>query len=174
MRRRPRKIGRGAADAAPETTATTPASAATEPAATMPEPAPAATLPEPGPAPAAPDPMPVGKAAAPTPEAPEVAVVPEPVRPAIDNATVSSVVGAVRPEVLKCFAEGKKKDHAMKGTLAVQLAVDTAGKVKHIQVQSTLNDPLVAACVVRSANAWRFPSRSGAEVAMVNYPFTIN
>ena len=109
------------------------------------------------------------------------ATLPEPVAapaavpaPAIDNATVSSVVAAHRPEVLKCFAEGKKKDHAMKGTLAVELAVDTAGKVKHIQVQSTLNNPLVAACVVKSANAWRFPRRGGGELAMINYPFTIN
>jgi hypothetical protein len=37
-----------------------------------------------------------------------------------------------------------------------------------------LNNPLVAACVVRSANAWKFPTRDGADLATVNYPFTIN
>src|SRR5262249_37421510 len=108
---------------------------------------------------------------------------PEPVKPqeevakpaAIDNATVTSVVSTHRPEVLKCFAEGKKKDHALKGTISLQLQVDSGGKVHRVQVQSTLKDPLVAACVVKSANTWKFPARSGnGDVATVTYPFTIN
>jgi hypothetical protein len=153
----PRKIGRAAAEAetAPEQIA------ATEPAPiTAPEPVVAPTPPVDEPKPEEPKPA--------------IAAEPAPVRPAIDSATVSSVVGQHRPEVLKCFAEGKKKDRAMKGTLALQLQVDAAGKVNHIQVQSTLGSPLVAACVVKSANAWRFPSRGGGDVATVNYPFTIN
>jgi hypothetical protein len=112
-------------------------------------------------------------------DAPITKVEPVPVpaiaKPAIDNATVTSVVGSHRPEVLKCFAEGKKKDHGLKGTVSLQMQVDAAGKVHHIQVQSSLKDPLVAACVVKSANGWRFPSRSNdGEMATVNYPFTIN
>jgi tRNA A-37 threonylcarbamoyl transferase component Bud32 len=95
-------------------------------------------------------------------------------RPLIDNATVSSVISTHRPEVLKCFAEGKKKNAAMKGTISVQLQVEPSGKVHRVQVQSTLGAPLVAACVVRAANAWKFPSRSGSEVATVSYPFTLN
>jgi eukaryotic-like serine/threonine-protein kinase len=95
-------------------------------------------------------------------------------RPLIDNATVSSVISTHRPEVLKCFAEGKKKNAAMKGTVNVQLQVEPSGKVHRVQVQSTLGAPLVAACVVRAANAWKFPSRAGSEVASVSYPFTIN
>jgi hypothetical protein len=147
----PRKIGRAAAEA--ETASDQ--IAATEPAPiTAPEPAPVVA-----PAPGVDEPKPEE---------------PAPVHPAIDNSTVSSVIGQHRPEVLKCFAEGKKKDRAMKGTLALQLQVDAAGKVNHIQVQSTLGSPLVAACVVKSANAWKFPSRGGADVATVNYPFTIN
>jgi outer membrane biosynthesis protein TonB len=62
----------------------------------------------------------------------------------------------------------------MKGTLTLQLQVEANGKVTRAQVQSTLNAPLVAACVVRAANAWSFPSRSGGEAATVAYPFTIN
>ena len=42
------------------------------------------------------------------------------------------------------------------------------------QVQSTLSNPLVAACVVKSANEWKFPSRTGTDLAAVAYPFTIN
>jgi serine/threonine-protein kinase len=168
----PRKIGRAAADAQPATPETpAPAEVATT------EPAPVTSgvaAPEPVPAPkeeTKPEQtMPVANVDEPKP----AATMPEPARPAIDKATVSSVIGQHRPEVLKCFAEGKKKDHAMKGTLDLQLEVDATGKVKHIQVQSTINNPLVAACVVKSANAWRFPSRGGADMATVNYPFTIN
>jgi hypothetical protein len=168
----PRKIGRAAADAQPAAGETPdPAEvAATEPAPVTS----GVAAPEPVPAPKeetkAQQTMPVATADEPKP----AATMPEPARPAIDKATVSSVIGQHRPEVLKCFAEGKKKDHAMKGTLDLQLEVDAMGKVKHIQVQSTINNPLVAACVVRSANAWRFPSRGGADLATVNYPFTIN
>ena len=162
-----RKIGRAAAE---ETPAPPAIEVTTEaPAIEVTTEAPAAEV-----APAAADPV----AAVELPKPAEVpappAPVEEPEQPAIDKATMSSIVGAHRPEVLKCFAEGKKQDRAMKGTLDLQLAVDAAGKVKHIQVQSTLNNPLVAACVVRSANAWTFPSRDGADLATVNYPFTIN
>lgn len=124
---------------------TTPTTVADVPTATPPAPAPATTA------------------------APAVAA-----RPAIDKATVSSVISTHRPEVLKCFAEGKKKNSAMKGTISLQLQVEASGKVHRVQVQSTLNAPLVAACVVRAANTWAFPKRPGGEVATVEYPFTIN
>lgn len=158
-----RKIGRAAAEEAPapETPEAPAIEVTTEAPAAEPAPAPAdpvaaVELPKPADVPAAPAP------------------VQEPEQPVIDKATMSTVVGAHRPEVLKCFADGKKADRAMKGTLDLQLAVDAAGKVKHIQVQSTLNNPLVAACVVRSANAWQFPARDGGDLATANYPFTIN
>ena len=34
--------------------------------------------------------------------------------------------------------------------------------------------PLVAACVIKAANGWRFPDRASVDVASVAYPFTIN
>ena len=106
-------------------------------------------------------------------------VVPVPVKPAppkstFDTATVSAVVGQNRMAVMKCFSEGKKTNPKMKGSLQVHLAVDTAGKVKQVQVQSTLGAPRVAACVAKSVNGWKFPTRSTGQIAMVSYPFTIN
>ena len=83
------------------------------------------------------------------------------------------MIGAHRPEVLKCVAAGKKADHAMKGTITLQLQVDATGRVR-AQVQSTLGSPLVASCVVRAASSWKFPARSGDDFANVSYPFTIN
>jgi hypothetical protein len=99
--------------------------------------------------------------------------VPKTVQPLIDAATVSSVVGSHRPEVLKCFASGKSKDHSMKGTIELQLQVGETGKVRRVQVQSTLKDPVVAACIVKAASAWKFPGHAGGD-ASVAYPFTFN
>jgi serine/threonine protein kinase len=92
----------------------------------------------------------------------------------IDAATVSSVVGNHQGEVQKCFADGKKKNGNLKGTLSLQLQVDAGGKVHRVQIQSTLKDPLVAACVVKSASRWQFPARAGGEAQTVSYPFSVN
>ncbi|HEY5927879.1 MAG TPA: protein kinase [Kofleriaceae bacterium] len=156
----PRKIGRSTVDTEP-----TPAPVAKE----EPKVEPVAVEPkeEPKPEPANEEKV----VEAPKPEVPKVV---EQVRPQIDRATVNSVISAHRPEVLKCFAEGKKKNAGMKGTLSLQLQVNAAGGVHRVQVQSTLNNPLVAACVVKAANTWKFPARNGGEIATVAYPFTIN
>nr|MBA3457104.1 protein kinase [Deltaproteobacteria bacterium] len=155
----PRKIGRGA-----EETKAEPAVAATM-QVLPPTPAKTEPLPQPDAEPA------VTKTDV-EPKA-EPAVEPAVAKPSIDKATVTSVIGAHRPEVLKCFAEGKKKNPNMKGTVTLQLQVDTTGKVR-AQVQSTLNNPLVASCVIKSANGWRFPARAGGDSQLVVYPFTIN
>jgi TonB family protein len=77
-------------------------------------------------------------------------------------------------EINKCFADGKKKNGALKGTINLQLQVDAGGKVHRVQVQSSLRDPLVAACVVKSANSWKFPARTNGDVTTVSYPFAVN
>jgi len=157
----PRKIGRGA-DTEPAVAATTmPEIEPVTPAKQAPMPQPTA------------EPVVTRTAVEPKPAVDMPKAEPAVAKPAIDKATVSSVVGAHRPEVLKCFAEGKKKNPNMKGTVTLQLQVDSGGKVR-AQVQSTLNNPLVAACVIKSANAWRFPSRAAGDPQLVVYPFTIN
>jgi len=109
-----------------------------------------------------------------TPLIPGVAKV-EPPKPAIDQATLSAVVGKNRPAVLKCFTDGKKQNPKLKGTLTLSLAVDASGKVARVQVQSTITgNPLVAGCVVKAAYGWRFPSRGDGSLANVAYPFVIN
>ncbi|MFT3694819.1 MAG: protein kinase [Kofleriaceae bacterium] len=164
----PRHVGKAAVEEKIETQPLTPdvpvtlpeptKAPAEEPAAapvkeqTMPEPAPVAN-PEPKPAPV------VEKVEAP--------------KPAIEQSTINSVVGMHTGEVQKCFADGKKKSAGLKGTITLQLQVDAGGKVHRVQSQSTLNNPLVAACVVKSANAWKFPARAGGDPVTVSYPFTV-
>ena len=43
-----------------------------------------------------------------------------------------------------------------------------------VEVNSTLKDPTVAACVMREARSWKFPVRTGGDPhAEIAYPFTI-
>jgi hypothetical protein len=100
--------------------------------------------------------------------------VPAAVKPKLEPSAVSAVVAQHRVEVLRCFAEGKKADRNLQGTLTLQLAVDAAGKVQHVAIKSTLSIPVVSNCVSRAATAWKFPNRPGGDVANVAYPFTIN
>jgi eukaryotic-like serine/threonine-protein kinase len=162
----PRKIGKSNVDATRVVAATDTSLGTTAPVEALPEVEPA--KPEPPKAEPA-NPEPPADAKPDFVDAPPVKP-----RPAIDNATVTAVVGSHRPEVLKCFADGKKKDRSLHGTITLQLAVDASGKVARVQVQSTLTSPLVAGCVVKVANSWRFPARAPGEMANVAYPFTIN
>jgi serine/threonine-protein kinase len=122
----------------------------------------------------------IGKISAAEPEdgptPPIAAAVPAvvPPTPKIDADITGVVIPVHRPEVLRCFAEGKKKDHGMSGTVTLQLAVEPGGKVARAQVQSTLNAPLVAACIAKAASSWRFPARPGDDLTTVSYPFTIH
>ena len=159
----PRKIGKAAVEHTKqvELPGATPAELPTAVASTEP------ARPEPPPEAARADAEPV-----PGPVVPVVA--PTPRGETNDSAMLSSVVGTHRPEVLGCFASGKEKDPGLRGTLSLSLQVDASGKVHRVQVNSTLNNPLVAACVVKSAGGWRFPARSGTDPATVSYPFTLD
>ena len=43
-------------------------------------------------------------------------------------------------------------------TSLVEAMLFAAGAVTRVQVQSTLNNSIVAACVVKAANTWKFPA----------------
>lgn len=161
----PRKIGRALAEPAWESpTAETPV--AETPKVVE---APAAEVPKAVEAPAAEAPKVV--------EAPKAIEAPKAevtvAKPAIDRAMIASVIAQHRPEVLKCIADGKKKSPDLKGTMTLQLQVDSEGRVR-AQIQSTLGNPLVSACVIKAANTWRFPPRADGDHASIAYPFTIN
>jgi serine/threonine-protein kinase len=121
------------------------------------------------PPPAEPPPAEPPKAEPPPAEPPKA----EP-RPTIDPVVVTTVIGRSRRPVLKCIAQGKKKDPKLKGTLTLELQVDPTGAVKHVQTSSTLNNPQVVACVAKAAQEWTFPARPTGQIATVNYPFVIN
>ncbi len=186
----PRKIGRAGvaenvvatapqATVAPAREEPQPSFVANEPATPPASPEPAKVEPPP-PAPVEPAATEPAKAVkvepAPAEPVKAVKVEPAPVAPAppaIDRATAAEVVEAHSHQINACFQQGKRNNQDMKGKIALALRVDPTGKV-HAQVQSTLGDPEVAACIVKAANGWSFPARPGAKPVTVVFPYKID
>jgi hypothetical protein len=58
-----------------------------------------------------------------------------------------------RPKLKDCYAEGKKKDPNLQGTVKLTVEIDTVGKVKAMKiVEKTLPDP-VAQCMLKVLKA---------------------
>jgi len=51
--------------------------------------------------------------------------------------------------------------------------VDAKGGITRPQVNSTLGDPVVAACILKSVKTWRFPARQGGLPAPASYKFAL-
>jgi TonB family protein len=86
-------------------------------------------------------------AAAPAPqivEAPQMAV--------LSNATVSAVASDHSRELGKC--EGGSELH---GDVAVSFQIDGAGKVVKSQLSTSIKNPKVSACILKSVQSWKFP-----------------
>ncbi len=111
---------------------------------------------------------------APLPVAPVVKPVAKPEVETITRAEVSAVAGKHRAAVMQCFAAGRKADAKLAGSVTVSLVVSEAGKVVRQQVQSTMNAPLVAACILKGLPAWSFGSRTSGGNVSTTYTFTLN
>ena len=92
----------------------------------------------------------------------------------ITRAEVSAVAGKHRGAVMQCFAAGRKADAKLAGSVTVSLVVNEAGKVVRQQVQSTMNAPMVAACILKGLPAWSFGSRTSGGNVSTTYTFTLN
>jgi hypothetical protein len=160
----PRKIGRG--DAAADAGADAGIAAPTAPTAPVVAPTPAITK-----APIATAPVEPAKPVAPPPVAPVVAK-PAP-KAEITRDEVSAVAGKNRAAVMTCFANGRKTDPKLAGSVTVNLTVNEAGKVVRQQLQSTLASPLVGACILQGLPKWSFAPRPGGGNASTSYTFTL-
>jgi eukaryotic-like serine/threonine-protein kinase len=130
--------------ALPAKTTTAPTTAQAPAPTPAPAPAPA---PAPTPPPAATPPPQPAVAAAPAPqvvEAPQMAV--------LSNATVSAVASDHSRELGKC--EGGSELH---GDVAVSFQIDGAGKVVKSQLSTSIKNPKVSACILKSVQGWKFP-----------------
>ncbi len=77
-----------------------------------------------------------------------------------------------RPKLKDCYAEGKKKDANLQGTVKITVEIDTAGKVKSIKVvEKTLPDP-VAQCMLKVVKATPLPEASKCPGKSLTIPVT--
>jgi len=62
-----------------------------------------------------------------------------------------------RPKLKDCYAEGKKKDPNLQGTVKIKVTIDLKGKIKSSKItEKTLPDP-VAECMLKVVKTTPFP-----------------
>ena len=89
-----------------------------------------------------------------------------------DAATAKALVAAHRADVDRCFAEGRKTNRTLAGTIRLELQVGLDGKIKRVQPHATFDAPTVVDCIVQAAINWTFPERTTGDVITVISPFT--
>lgn len=77
-----------------------------------------------------------------------------------------------RPKVKECYAQGKKKNPNLEGTVKIKITVDVKGKIKATKIiEKTLPDP-VADCMLKAVKATPFPEVEKCWDASLTIPIT--
>ncbi|MBX3231276.1 MAG: AgmX/PglI C-terminal domain-containing protein [Labilithrix sp.] len=77
-----------------------------------------------------------------------------------------------RPKLKECYAEGKKKDPNLMGTVKIKVTVDVKGKIKSTKViEKTLPDP-VADCMLKAVKGTPFPEVDKCWDSTITIPIT--
>jgi len=77
-----------------------------------------------------------------------------------------------RPKLKECYAEGKKKNPNLEGTVKIKITVDVKGKIKSTKVvEKTLPDP-VADCMLKVIKTTPFPEVDKCWDATLTIPVT--
>jgi len=77
-----------------------------------------------------------------------------------------------RPKLKECYAEGKKKNANLEGTVKIKITVDVKGKIKSTKiVEKTLPDP-VAECMLKAIKTTPFPEVDKCWDATLTIPVT--
>src|SRR5690606_2832369 len=74
--------------------------------------------------------------------------------------------------VKACYQEALARDEDLSGRLVVEFTIDARGNVAHAeQVESTLDDSALEACVIEAIGKISFPSYTGKDATVLRYPF---
>lgn len=77
-----------------------------------------------------------------------------------------------RPRLKDCYAQGKKKDPNLQGTVKISVDIDTLGKVKTIKIiEKTLPEP-VAQCMLKVVKGTPLPEASKCPGKSLTIPVT--
>jgi serine/threonine-protein kinase len=92
---------------------------------------------------------------------------------AAELAALKALVASRRADVERCFAEGRKTNKSLAGTIRLELQVGLDGKIKRVQPHATFDSPTAIACIVQAAINWQFPERTTGGTITVISPFTM-
>jgi hypothetical protein len=77
-----------------------------------------------------------------------------------------------RPKLKECYADGKKKNPNLEGTVKIKITVDVKGKIKSTKItEKTLPDP-VAECMLKVIKTTPFPEVDKCWDASLTIPIT--
>lgn len=77
-----------------------------------------------------------------------------------------------RPKLKDCYAEGKKKDANLQGTVKITVEIDGLGKVKSIKVAEKTLPDAVAQCMLKVVKATPLPEASKCPGKSLTIPVT--
>jgi hypothetical protein len=90
---------------------------------------------------------------------------------------IAKIVKDHRQPVRDCMDKAKKQLPDLKGDLVVHFVIDPDGKVKKAELnqeRSTLKNPEVTECAVKTIKGISFPPSSRGMDTTVNYPYNLN
>jgi hypothetical protein len=88
----------------------------------------------------------------------------------IDAAAAAGVVRGYNRQIRNCYERQLKQNHTLQGNMRVIVRVGQNGRVTGTQVNGSLRNPEVFACVRGLAAGWTFPNPTGG-CAVVSVPF---
>jgi TonB family protein len=77
-----------------------------------------------------------------------------------------------RPKLKDCYAQGKKKDPNLEGTVKIKITVDLKGKIKSVKVMEKTLPDAVAECMLKVVKATPFPEVDKCWDATLTIPIT--
>lgn len=90
---------------------------------------------------------------------------------------IAKLVKDNRQPVRDCMDKVKKQLPDLKGDLVIHFIVDPEGKVSKAELnveRSTLKNPEVAECAIKTIKGIKFPASSRQMQSEVNYPYNLN
>jgi len=92
----------------------------------------------------------------------------------LDKGIIGNVIKRRYTAVKFCYQKELNRNKKLKGTVAVQFAIQLNGKVKNVKInekRSTLKKASVRKCIIAKIKQLQFPERSNGKPQVITFPF---
>ena len=92
----------------------------------------------------------------------------------LDKGIIGNVIKRRYTAIKFCYQKELNRNKKLKGTVAVQFAIQLNGKVKNVKInnkRSSLKNGKVRKCIVEKIKQLQFPERSKGEPQVITFPF---